>query len=592
MTAQQVSVFAILVAAMALFIWGRWRHDVVAVIALMAGVVAGVVDAGAAFSGFGHPAVITVAAVLIVSQGLSNSGAIDILARRVVPAESGPTLLVVTLTTVGASLSAFMNNVGALALLMPAALQAAARTNVSPAILLMPLSFGSILGGMTTLIGTPPNIVVAGFRGDDAGPFGMFDFTPVGLAVALAGIAFVSLLGWRLLPRERRGRKTIQELLDIAPYLTEVRITEKAKAAGRTIGEVEEDLAEADVQVLSLVRGERRILVPSRGRLVQAGDILVIESQPEPLSKLSASHGLELVGAEKLEAESLQADDIVLMEVVIQPDSLLSGMTASYIRLRSRYNVNLLAVSRQGEHRRQRLTDVSFAPGDVLLLQGDQTRLGDFVSTFGCVPLAERPLQIAKPNEAIIATGALLAAIVAIAAGVTSAALALSAAALVMVLWRIVPVRRVYDAVDWPVVVLLGALLPLSTAVQTTGAADLIARTLFEQLAGGSPLLSLIILLIITMTLSDVMNNVATAAVMAPIAVGAAARLGVNPDAFLMAVAVGASCAFLTPIGHQNNTLILGPGGYRFADYWRMGLPLEFIVLAVSVPMLLLIWPL
>lgn len=593
MTTDQAAILAILAGALGLFIWGRWRHDLVALLALIAAVAAGVVDSAAAFSGFGHPAVITVAAVLVISRGLSNTGAVELLTRQLVPAKGGPTWLVLSLSLIAAVLSAFMNNIGALAILMPVALHAATRNNVSPAVVLMPLSFGSILGGMTTLIGTPPNIVVAGFRARSAeAPFGMFDFTPVGLAVAIGGIAFIALFGWRLLPRTRRGSKAPDELLNIAPYLAEVGIREAGKSVGRSIGELEDEFAEADVQILSLVRGERRILVPSRWRIVEPNDVLVVEAQPEALSKAAAAHGLELVGAEKLKPSALQADDIVLMEVVVQPDSRLVGLTSRAMRLRTRFNINLLGVSRQGLHRHSRLMDFPFAPGDVLLLQGDQTRLGDFVSTFGCAPLVERQLHLAKPRQSLQAIGALVAAVAAIAAGLTSASVALCAAALLLVIIGIVPARRAYDSIDWSVIVLLGALIPLSGGVEVSGAADLVARTLFEGVAGGSPVLSLIIILVVTMTLSDVMNNAATAAIMAPIAIGAASRLGVNADTFLMAVAVGASCAFLTPIGHQNNTLILGPGGYRFTDYWRMGLPLEIIVAAVAVPLLLLVWPL
>jgi di/tricarboxylate transporter len=544
------------------------------------------------FSGFGHPAVITVAAVLIISRGLSNSGAVELMARRIVPTRGGPTLLLLSLCLVSAGLSAFMNNIGALALLMPVALQAARRNNLSPAILLMPLSFASLLGGMTTLIGTPPNIIIAGFRSRTAdAPFGMFDFTPVGIAVALSGGAFVALVGWRLLPRKRRGAKAPQELLEIAPYVTELRVKEKAKVAGRMIGEIEDELSEAEVQILGLIRGERRILVPGRRRIVQSGDLLVVESQPEPLAKLAASHGLELAGVGKLEPSALQAGDIVLMEAVVRPDSLLAGLTVGSIDLHARYNVNLLGVSRQGRHRHQRLTDFRFEPGDVLLLQGDQTRLGDFVSAFGCAPLAERQLQIVKRFQPIQAVGALLVAVVAVAAGILPAEIALSAAALAIVLMGIVPIRRVYESIDWSIIVLLAALIPVAGAIEASGAADLIARSLIAGLASGSAVIGLVIVMVVTMMLTDVMNNSATAAVMAPIAIGVAARLGVSADPFLMAVAIGASCAFLTPIGHQNNTLILGPGGYRFTDFWRMGLPLEIVVVAVSIPMLLYVWP-
>lgn len=601
MTADQGLILGILLATIAMFLWGRWRHDMVALAGLLACVAAGLVRPADAFAGFGHPAVITVACVLILSRGLQASGAVDALARVVLPSSAGPTLTIAALTGLGALLSAFMNNVGALALLMPVAIQIARRQELPPGRVLMPLAFGSILGGMTTLIGTPPNLIVSGFRDrTGAGTFAMFDFTPVGIVVAAAGIALIALFGWRLVPARK---ETGLEGFDSGAYLTEARVPEGSKADGKTLREIDTALEQADAQVIGLVRNEVRVNAPNPGRTVRAGDILIIEAEAEALAGALSSLGLKLEEASRDEAppgdepsrkpkDVPAADEIVLMELAILPGSVLAGRSASDILLRSRYGINLLAVSRQGKRSMARLRSLRFTPGDLLLMQGPPEALLEFATASGCVPLAERELRIPDRRKALFASGILAAAIAGAAFGLLPAAVSFAAGVLASMALRTVPPRSVYEAIDWPVIVLLGALIPVAGAMESTGAAGVLANFLLESIAQGNAIVGLALILVVTMTLSDLMNNAATAAVMCPIAIGAASQLGVNADAFLMAVAVGASCAFLTPIGHQNNTLILGPGGFRFSDYWRLGLPIEILVVVVSIPMLLLVWPL
>jgi di/tricarboxylate transporter len=615
MTVDQGLILGILLATIAMFLWGRWRHDMVALAGLLGCVVAGLVRPADAFAGFGHPAVITVACVLILSRGLQTSGAVDALARVVLPSSAGPTLTIAALTALGALLSAFMNNVGALALLMPVAIQIARRQELPPGRVLMPLAFGSILGGMTTLIGTPPNLIVSGFRDrTGAGTFAMFDFTPVGIAVAAAGIALIALFGWRLVPARK---ETGFEGFESGAYLTEARVPEGSKADGRTLREIDAVLEQADAQVIGFVRNEVRVSAPNPGRTVRTGDILVIEAEAEALAGALSTLGLKLEEARRDEAspgdelssvtgdarvdgehpkdddsKPREAAEIVLMELAILPGSMLAGRSASDILLRSRYGINLLAVSRQGKRSMARLRALRFAPGDLLLMQGPPDALGEFASTSGCVPLAEREVRIPDRRKAILASSIMAAAIAGAAFGLLPAAISFAAGVLASMALRTVPPRSVYEAIDWPVIVLLGALIPVAGAMESTGAAGVLASFLLESVAQGNAIVGLALILVVTMTLSDLMNNAATAAVMCPIAIGAATQLGVNADAFLMAVAVGASCAFLTPIGHQNNTLILGPGGFRFGDYWRLGLPVEILVVGVSIPMLLLVWPL
>lgn len=617
MIADQWLIIGILLATAALFFWSRWRHDLVAIGALLSCIITGLVPFSDAFAGFGHPAVITVACILILSAALQNSGAVDWMTRKLLPVKSGPVLSITALICLAAILSGFMNNVGALAILIPVALQIAARLEMPPGQILMPLAFGSILGGMTTLIGTPPNLIVSGIRAEttELGYFSMFDFTPVGMAVAAFGILFISVLGWRLVPARKQ---TSYESFDISAYLTEARVTQDSKAAGMRLYEIDSVLDAIDAQVVGLVRNDVQVTPASLNRKVYADDILIIEAEAEPLAKALSSLGLVLEQAKtgddkaadnnKMDKEQPAVDhkaeleresknqpssaEIILAEYVVLPASLLVDRSAKAIQLRTRYGVNLLALSRKGRRSMARLRAIHFKAGDVLLLQGPPDAIAEFAENTDCVPVAERTLRIPDKRKALSGGLIMVLSITAIVFGLLPPAIAFMCGVLAVTVLQIIPLRSVYQVIDWPVIVLLAALIPVAGAMQDTGAADLIAYALLENLAQGHAIIALGLILIVTMTLSDLMNNAATAAVMCPIALGTADHLSVNPDAFLMAVAVGASCAFLTPVGHQNSTLILGPGGFRFSDYWRLGLPLEILVVVVSIPMLIWVWPL
>lgn len=632
MTTPQITIFAVLALMMALFVWGRLRHDVVALAALMACVIAGLVDAEAAFAGFGHPAVITVACVLVLSQGLQNTGAVDALARAVLPRDAGRVLSLAALTGLGAAISGFMNNVGAMALLMPIAMQLSGRLGMTPGQVLMPLAFATVLGGVTTLVGTPPNLIVSGFR-VEAGlaPYAMFDFAPVGVPVAIAGVAFIVFLGWRLVPARK---SSAGGGFETGTYLTEVRVPQKSKAAGLTIRGFEREIEGSGAQIVALVRDRKREVAPHGGRRIRVDDILVLEAEVGALAEALLVFGIKLEeeasgkekeakakaiatktdetsepaksakkGPAKTKAEDAAAAaqatddiapdaDIVLRELVVLPNSAIVGQSASDILLRTRYGLNLLAVSRDGHPPRARLRTLKLKSGDLLLMQGPEEAIAGFINETRCVPLGERELRIPDVRMAMIAGGLLVGAVAVVTLGLLPAAAAFTLAVIASMIIGTVPPRQVYTVIDWPVIVLLAALMPVAGAMETTGAAGVLAEFLVNGVAQGNAVLALSVILITTMFLSDVMNNAATAAVMCPIGLGIAEALGVSPDSFLMAVAIGASCSFLTPIGHQNNTLILGPGGFRFGDYWKLGLPLEAVVCAVAIPLLLLIWPL
>ncbi len=592
MTTPQVTIFALLLGLFVLLVWGRWRYDVVAFACLMTAVVSGLVPVEQAFSGFGHPATITVAAVLVLSRVLSGSGAIDLLNRAIRPALGTTSGHVGVLAGLGALLSTVMNNVGALGILLPMALQSARKAVRAPARLLMPLSFGSILGGLVTLIGTPPNIIVASYRGELTGsPFAMFDYAPVGLAIAVAGLGFVTLLGWRLVPERRAGGSAAGDLFDIENYITEVAVPEGNPNIGKTLREIAALVDDIDVVIVDQIRDDRVYPAATRKQL-QQGDILKIEGAPEEIDRFVAKFDLEIGEDSQGERMKKTPQGTTLMEVVVAPGSRLDGRLVGSLRFFARRGVTILAVSRQGQPFRGRLRSFRIRPGDVLLLNGESEQLADLVSGFGCLPLAEREIHFGKRRQGPAVIAIFAAAIVAASFGLVPIHIAFGIAVVVLVVTGLLPVRELYDGIDWPVIILLASLIPVGGALVTTGATEVIADGLLTATAGLSGIAVLAVVMVVTMTLSDVLNNAATAVVMAPIAATIAERLQVNPEPFLMGVAVAASCAFLTPIGHQNNALILGPGGYRFGDYWRMGLPLEILVILVALPMILLVWPL
>ncbi|TFH70255.1 SLC13 family permease [Gammaproteobacteria bacterium LSUCC0112] len=603
MTHDQWMILTILAATVGMFLWGRWRHDMVAGAALLASVLSGLIQPAEAFIGFGHPAVITVACVLVLSQGLQNSGAVEALTRTLLPAKAGRLISLAALLGLGAFLSGFMNNVGAMALLMPIAVSLAKRLEMAPGQVLMPLAFGTILGGMTTLIGTPSNLIVSGFRAEAGlGHFAMFDFSPIGLSVALAGLGFVVLFGWRLVPARKQAGI---EGFESGAYITEVRVQDNSKAIGMSLREIEAELAEVDAQIIGIVKNDIRLIAANPRRRVNRDDILMIEAEAESLSNVLSILGLTLeesvrrnTAEDQPETDTTKAepasntDEITLMELAVLPGSPLNGRSASDILLRARYGINLLALSREGKRSMKRLRSITLLSGDLLLMQGPPEAVAEFAVDNGCVPLAQRDVRIPDKRKVIEASVIMLGSISLAAFAILPAAIAFAIGVLASMVLRTVPPRKVHEAVDWPVIVLLGALIPVAGAMEATGTADLIARFMIDSVAQGNAIIGLTLILVVTMFLSDLMNNAATAAVMCPIAIGTSTTLGVSPDSFLMAVAIGASCAFLTPIGHQNNTLILGPGGFKFGDYWTLGLPLEILVVAIAIPLLLFVWPL
>ena len=589
-TQDQIILFGLFGLVFVLFLWGRWRYDLVAFAALLVAAVSGAVPAQEAFKGFGHPATVTVALVLVVSRGLTTSGAVDLVTRHLIDAARPVGRHIALIGGIGAALSAFMNNVVAMALLMPVDIQTAKKAGRSPGITLMPLTFATVLGGLVTLIGTPPNIFIASYRERALGaPYLMFDYAPVGAVCAVAGLAFIATIGWRLIPRSGKADGA-PALFEMADYVAEIRVPEGSDLIGRRIAELEEEAETADAAVIGLARGGQRLYAGGRQASIQAGDALVVEAPPEAIDAFKTAHKLEYFG-EGRRAAAAEAEGLSLMEVVAPERARIIGRSALALQLLRRRSVTLLGISRRGRRITERVRRTAIEPGDVLLLLGPTERLADVAAWLGCLPLAARGLTLSQREKAWPAALIFLGAIAAASFGLVYLPAALASAAVLFVFLGIVPLRELYDHVEWPVVVLLGSMIPLGAALADSGGAGLIASGIVAVTQGLPAWALLAVLMVVTMALTNVLNNVATAVIAAPIAIDMAADLGVGADPFLIGVAVSASCAFLTPVGDDNNTLILGPGGYAFGDYWRMGLPLQLIVLGAAVPAILVFWP-
>ena len=594
MTLQHVLVFSVIAGTMALFVWGRLRYDLVAGIALLVAVLIGVVPANKAFSGFSDEIVVIVAGALIVSAGVAHSGIIELALQPIAPHVTSLRTQILILVGAVTLLSAFVKNIGALAMMIPIALQMAKRSNRSASLLLMPMAFGSLLGGTMTLIGTSPNIIVSRVRSEILGaPFSMFDFMPVGVGLSAAGVLFLVLFAQRLLPKDRQAAPGLGEAIDIRDYVTEARVKEDSEIAGQTVSELRKQ-ADQEVMVTAVVRDEQTA-APLPDMKLKPNDIVLLQGEPAALERVVARSDLELEGenrTSRTEAQGDAKDEIGVIEAVIGPNSLLIGQAAGRIALHDRFGVNLLAVSRSGQRFTERLRDIELRSGDVIVLQGVLAHMPAHLRTLGCLPLAARQIRLGSVRRGLIPIAVLVAAMVLAGTGTLSVGIAFFGAAVLTILLGSLTLREAYETVEWPILVMLGALIPVSDAIRTTGGTDVIA-TLLSGAAHALPGYGAVALMMLAaMLITPFLNNAATVLVMAPIAASFAQKLGLRPDAFLMAVALGAACDFLTPIGHQCNTLVMGPGGYRFGDYARLGAPLSLLILLLGVPLIMIVWPL
>ncbi len=590
----QIIVFLVIGMTLLLFIDGRIRYEFVSITGVLILAITGVISPEEAFIGFGHPAVITVASVLVISAALIKSGVIEHVVVLLNGLTNNIYLKVMGLMVVTAFLSSFMNNIGALALILPVTLRIAKDNKMSPSKLLMPVAFASLLGGMVTIIGTPPNLIMSNYRMETIGkPFAFFEFAPIGIAMVVVGIIFTILIGIRLIPTRKSQNE--DRLYDIGAYLSEVVVTKESKVVGKRIRDFY-DIYKIEVEVLSVSRNTHKIIVPKPNERLQVGDILIIKSDSLELTDLVKRTEMKLKGAKLDYLESvpnLKSKDFTLVEVVLREDSLLIGRTAVDVKLRNRYNANLVAVSRKGILSIGGLKSFRFKAGDILLLQAPVNILQDIYHKLSCLPLAERKVDIGLDKKKIqqyIPLGLFIIAILLTTLGLLSVQIAFASVAMILVLFKILTPREFYEAIEWPTIILLGTLLPLGGALQKSGAADSIANLLMRLSSLLPPSGMIIVLMIIAMAITNLISSTATAVLMGPIALSLAKSMGVSSDPFLIAACIASSSAFLTPIGHQSNMLVMGPGGYKFTDYWKIGLPLSILILAIGTPIILLIW--
>lgn len=592
----QIIVFVTIVITLFLFVKSSLRLDLVAMISLLFLVLTGVIPAENAFDGFAHSAIITVAAILVVSRGLINSGAINDLVIIINKMSKNYTMRLMGLMLLTAVLSSFMNNVGALALVMPIAIKMAKDNKTSSSLFLMPVAFASLLGGMITEIGTPPNLIISMYReqvGMEA--FSFFDFAPVGLVVTFLGLVYIAFLGWRFIPN-RKPDESGDILFKIEDYLSELLVPVGNKLIGKSLRELNTEYG-LEFNVLNIIRHQKFVLAPLAYELLRAGDVLLVKTDPEELVRILEKSGFKLEGANLTHDEIgqlLNSDEFTLIETVVREDSVLVGKTAIELKLRNNYNINLVAISRHGESLFSRLGDVAFKSGDVLLMLISSSGITDTLSGLRCLPLAERGIALGRIGSSdkkwlgiiVFGTGIAMTTI-----GLLPVHIAFTLVAVTMVLTGLISTKELYEAIEWPIIIMLGAMLPLGEALKNTGGADAIAGLMLRIIGVSSPMAMAMMLMVVTMFLTNLINNSAAAVLMAPIAISMANAMGISVDPVLMVIAVGASSAFLTPIGHQSNTLVMGPGGYRFGDYWKMGLPLSIIIILIGTPLILWIWP-
>jgi di/tricarboxylate transporter len=588
MFTEQTLALLILAITLILFIWDRWRYDVVALAVMFLLVITGLVGSTKALSGFGHPAVITVLLALIISRGIRNAGIVNLISHKLRHYIKTPTMHVFTITASVAVISAFINNVGAIAIMLPVALATAQRMHRSPTFLLMPMAFGSLVGGMATLIGTPPNIIVSEYRHQTIGSaYGMFDFSIAGIPMVLVSVAALSLIGWRIMPTKRRRSNSSNSV--IGKYIMEIRATDGCKMIGSRLDELSDKYHE-EIKVLGLVRGKDKYIHPAEWRKIGKGDLLIVKSDPSLIQTICAEEEFDIVSRKTAELKNVSFDEMRLVEAVVAPGSLLANQSYSTFKKKVSGLITLMAVSRESRDIRTRLNAIDFHEGDVLLLQGEQSSLDDILQSLGLLLLAERDLTFIQSHKAFLAVAIFALGILSNLLFGLSIPFALLGVVLGFVYFELIPARELYLEVEWSVIILLGSMFSLGEALAQTGASQTLAQSLLLLTGDSSHLFVLAMLMLTTMLLTNIINNAATALLMCPIAIEIAEQLQCSPDLTLMAVCISASAAFMTPIGHQSNTLVMGAAGYKFGDFWKLGIIMQLIVLCSALPILLIFW--
>ena len=583
----QLILSIVIIGLLVFFISGKYRYDYVSLGALALLILFDVIKIENAFIGFSHPAVITVALVLLISKGLQDAGLSAVTGNIIGRFSPSETQFLFLIMFIAAILSSFINNIGAMALLLPITLSTCQKMEWHAGKFLMPLAFASILGGMNTLIGTPPNIIIAEFKESYTGEaFNFFDFSYVGLLVSFLSIIFIGLISSKLVAKRKLAKTN--NLIDLDNFLFELVVPEGSKAIGLTFSSFIKK-AGNETEILGLVNENGAVSKVGNNSKIRANQHLVMKVSPNHISSIQDRFGLNIAES----SHDLKEELIDEIEVVITPGSRLVGRKQNYLMKLAYEELFLLGMWRKGARFRTRLSKQIFKIGDVLLLGVRNTDKEDVtakINHLGLMPIRSREISTLPSRSRFLKAVIFFTTAILLAAfNVINVLTAFLLCVLGFVGIKILK-SNLYRHIEWPIVIMLAAMIPIGQALESTGITALIATEVVSWAGDLHIFWVLMIILIITMLITDVINNAATAVIMAPFSVNIALQLGQPLEPFLMVVAVGASCAFLTPIGHQCNTLVMGPGNYKFSDYWRLGLPLDILIVLASIPMILFVW--
>ena len=587
---QPALVLTILGLAILFFATGWLRMDMVSLLILLSLPLLGLISAEQAFSAFSNPAVITVAAMFVLSSAIANTGITAHLGRWILGfAEQNEVKLILSIMILTAISSAFINNIGAAAVLLPMVTGIAKKTEIPASRLLMPLAFGSLVGGVCTLIGTPPNILINALMLEYSGEqFSMFDFTPIGLILIIISTIYMLLIGRRLLPNNPPA--SISQLNQVKAYVSDILIPPSSSFIGKSLFATGLE-SNFHLKIRSLMRDQLKITAPRKSILLKAGDILFVEGEPEQLLKLKKNRDIEVVAEDKSKPTTDSSDTARVVEVALTPTNELVGRTLREVHFRDTHGLNVLAIWRRGEPVVKRVDHVVLKFGDLLLIEGAESKIlhladkHDFLLLGGIKP--EPYLPTKGPIALLIMFGIILLA----TSGILSIMHSATIGAVLMIFSRCISLSDAYESIHWPVIMLIAGTLPLGMAMETSGASDLLAEQMTNLAGPYGPWVTLSVLFFVTMLLTCVMSNAATAVLLAPIAFDLSVRFAVNPQPFFMAVALASSTCFMTPVSHQSNALVLGPGGYHFIDYLKVGTPLNLLVWICATVLIPLIFP-
>jgi di/tricarboxylate transporter len=591
MTVEIAFVIALLIIAVILFATEALPIDLVALLVMAALLITKIITPQEGISGFSNEATVTIAAMFVLSAGLFNTGAVNFIGVWLAKVGKMNFWLALATMMIGtAAVSAFINNTAAVAIFLPIVVGMAREIKVSPSKLLMPLSFASMFGGICTLIGTSTNILVSSIA-ERYGqpPFRMFEFAPLGLAMFAIGLLYMMLIGVRMIPDRRRG-DDLTKTFGMGHYLTEIVLRPGAKSVGQTVGD-SPLVADLDLDIIDVHRGGAPLRPLTSSTLLQANDVLRVRCNVEKVRKLQEREGIILRSDTNLWERDLESDEATLVEAVIAPNSVLEGRTLAQVQFHHHFGATVLALRHRGEVMHENLEQTPLRSGDVLLVRIKSDNLEELKRDPAFVIVSEVGLPEFRKRKIIPAVAIVAGVVVLAALNLLPIMVSAIIGCILLVLTRCITMEEAYKGIDWKVIILLAGVITLGTALEKTGAAHLTAELILSTVGGWGPIATVSVLYLLTFLLTAIISNTATAALLAPIAIAAAESLGVDSRPLLMAVTYAASASFMTPVGYQTNTLIYGAGQYKFADFLRVGTPLNLLFWIMATFLIPYFWP-